>query len=192
MVNYDCLKDEELVELSRQGDSKAIDALTLRYIPTARLYASRYNISNMENSDLVQEGLIGFLSAVYSYKTDSCASFSTFTHCCIRNRITSVVRSTLSQKRIPESAIVPLEEQSDSTDCQPSPEELLISDKGADYIADIIKQSLSKQEQDVFHLYLKGFSYDEIAHRTSISLKAVDSTMQRARKKLREKLSFYK
>lgn len=192
MVNYNCLKDEELVGLSRQGDSKAIDTLTLRYIPTARLYASRYNISNMEISDLVQEGLIGFLSAVYSYKTDSCASFSTFAHCCIRNRITSVVRSALSQKHIPESAIVPLEQQADSSDRQPSPEELLISEKGAVYIADTIRQSLSKQERDVFHLYLKGFSYDEIADMTSLSVKAVDSTMQRARKKLREKLSFYK
>ena len=192
MVNFDCLKDEQLLELSRQGDSKAVDALTLRYIPTARLYANKYNINNMETSDLVQEGLIGFLSAVYSYKTDSNASFSTFAHCCIRNRITSIVRCALSQKRIPENAIVPLEQQADSSDCQPSPEELLISEKGAIYIADTIRQFLSQQEQDVFKLFLKGFSYDEIAEKTSLSSKAVDSTMQRARKKLREKLSFYK
>ncbi len=192
MLNYDLVKDEELVILANEGDSKAMDVLTLRYIPIAKIYAAKYNINHLEKCDLVQEGIIGFLSGVYSYKNGSVASFSTFASCCIRNRIISVVRSALSQKHIPDTMLVPLEEHSDSADIQPTPEELLMSEKEAEYISQIIKDCLSQQEQKVFNLYLKGFSYEQMAKKADLSMKAVDSTMQRARRKLREKLSFYK
>lgn len=192
MADYNSLKDEELVSLSIEGDSKAIDILTLRYIPVAGHIANRYNLNTFESPDLVQEGIIGFLSAVESFNTEGNASFSTFASCCIRNRIISVVRSALSQKRIPQGMIVPLELQCDSCDSKPTPEELLISEKGAQYISEIIHSCLSEQEQKIFNLYLSGMTYDEMAEKTGISSKAVDSTLQRARKKLREKLSSYK
>lgn len=192
MADYNSLKDEELVRLCNEGDSKAMDTLTLRYIPLAKHLASKYNLSHLEKNDLVQEGIIGFLSGVYSYKSGSAASFSTFATCCMKNRIVSIVRSALSGKHIPDGMIVPLELQCDSSDSQPTPEELLISEKGAEYISEIIRQSLSEQEQRIFNLYLSGLSYDEMAINTGISQKAVDNALQRARKKLREKLSFYK
>ena len=192
MTDYNSLKDEKLLELSREGDSKATDILTLRYIPVAGHIANRYNLNTFETSDLIQEGIIGFLSAVDSYKSETGAAFSTFASCCIRNRIISVVRSALSQKRIPEGMIVPLELQCDSTDTQPTPEELLISEKGAQYISEIITSCLTEQEQKIFTLYLGGMTYEQMAEKTGISSKAVDSTLQRARKKLREKLSSYK
>ena len=192
MADYNSLKDEELVSLSAKGDTKAADILTLRYIPVAGHIAKRYNLNTFENSDLVQEGIIGFLSAGESFNPESTATFSTFASCCIRNRIISVVRSALSQKRVPEGMIVPLELQCDSSDTKPTPEEILISEKGAQYITEIINSCLSGQEQRIFNLYLAGMTYDEMAAKTGISSKAVDSTLQRARKKLREKLSSYK
>ena len=48
-----------------------------------------------------------------------------------------------------------------------------------------INQSLSKMEQEVLFLYLNGCTYQEIAHKQAVSVKAVDNAIQRVRKKLK-------
>ena len=189
MLDYSLIKDEELVKLSKNNDNEAFAVLTERYIPTAMYHASRFSGLYTEKEDLAQEGILGFIAAVYSFDESKGFAFSTFAGSCIRNRIISAVRTISSKKQIPLELIVPLEEQSNSASDEKTPEESLISQAEIERIGSLIDSELTEKEKSVFLLFLQGMTYEQIAQKTSVTPKSVDGTLQRVRKKLREKLS---
>ncbi len=189
ILNYINLSDEQLISLIKKNDSDAFSVLTARYTDKARLIAMSFKNTSVEKDDLIQEGMIGFLSAVRSFKNDGSCSFATYASHCIKNKILSVIRTSSSKKRIPTDLVIPFQEHSDITEIVPSPEERLISKSEAEYISSVISSSLSSLESRIFMLYLTGLSYSEIAASVGASPKSVDGALQRARKKLREKLS---
>lgn len=188
MVNYSALNDEQLVKLSQSNDRQALGELAHRYSKVSFGIASTFTADAEECADLSQEGMIGFLSAVYSYCEKGKASFLTYASHCIRNRILSALRKNTTNRRIPDSLLVSLEQISETSVDPDTPEELLISENNAKLVASFIEECLSKQEKSVLILYLSGISYAEIAKRLNLSAKSVDSALQRSRKKLREKL----
>lgn len=188
-MDYSLLKDEELVALCKSNDSRAFSVLTERYISVSGLHASGFYGAPIEKEDLVQEGMLGFIAAVYAYDENSSASFSTFAGHCIKNRIISALRSTGSAKRIPAEMTVPLEERQDSPSDQLTPEESFISQKESERISLMIETELTEKERNVFLRFLQGMSYKQIADECGCTPKSVDGTLQRIRKKLREKLS---
>lgn len=188
MINYSALNDEELVELSQNNNQNALSELSLRYSKVSFGIASTFAENSDICDDLSQEGMLGFLSAVYSYENNSKASFLTYASRCIRNRILSALRKSTSTKRIPDSLLISLEQISDTFADRDTPEELFISHNNAKFITALIEELLSNQEKDVLTLFLSGISYSDIAKKLNLSQKAVDSTLQRAKKKLREKL----
>ena len=54
-----------------------------------------------------------------------------------------------------------------------------------------INKDLTKLEQEVFHLKLKGYDYKEIAKRLNKSPKAVDNTIQRIKVKIKNILDYF-
>lgn len=189
MLDYSLLKDEELVALCRNNDDNAFSVLTERYIPLSRILASRFCSCETEKDDLAQEGMLGFLAAVYAYKKTYGASFSTFAGHCMKNRIISTVRTANSKKRVPVQMTVPLEEQDNFISDALTPEESFISRENSEIITALIEKALTEKERRVFLLFLQGMSYEQIAAKCSCTVKSVDGTLQRVRKKLREKLS---
>lgn len=189
MLDYSLLKDEELISLCRANDDKAFSVLTERYIPTAKIHASRFSGVNAEKEDLIQEGLLGFTAAVYAFDEKRGFAFSTLANSCIRNRIISAVRTISSKKQIPFELIIPLEDQSGFISGEQNPEESLISQSEAERINKLIEAELTEKEKAIFLLFLQGLSYEQISVRCDCTQKSVDGTLQRVRKKLREKLS---
>ncbi|MBQ3136737.1 MAG: sigma-70 family RNA polymerase sigma factor [Clostridia bacterium] len=188
MGNYFQLNDEQLTVLAVEKDSEALTVLTERYMNVAKYIASSFSSDNEKISDLVQEGMLGFLGAVYSYEKDGKASFNTYASHCIRNRIISVIRATNTARHIPEDMIVSLDSQRNREGGELTPEESLLSDERAEYITSVIKGELTEKEREIFMLYLGGASYCDIAERTATTVKSVDSALQRARKKLKKRL----
>ncbi len=186
-MDYCLLSDRELLPLFRDNDMKAVDVLTQRYMEKAKLIALSLNAKGFEVADLMQEGMLGFLSATCSFREGQNASFSTFAGICMKNSMISFIRKSSSKKHIPPELIVSIEDSDDPT-LSMSPEEIFISGQNAQYISDIIAMQLTEKEQRVFRLYLSGLSYEEIAASVGSTPKAVDSTLQRARKKLRLQL----
>ncbi len=188
MTDYLTLSDEQLLQFYSEDCQQALEALTDRYMKTAKLIAKSLGIPSGETSDYVQEGMIGFLSAVCSYEKSRQTKFSSFACACIKNRMLSVLRKSAAKGNIPAELIVSYEEQSQNLLSDLTPEEQVISEKN---IVDILSaiENLTAQEQSVFRLYLTGLSYEEIAEKMSVTVKAVDGTLQRARKKLRKTLS---
>lgn len=188
MEKYLRLNDEQLTFLASEKDDSALEVLTGRYLNVARYIASDFSSDSEEVSDLVQEGMLGFLAAVYSYKKEGTASFNTYASCCIRNRIISVIRTANNSKHIPEDMIVSLESQRNRGAHGLTPEEIILSDEGAERINEAINSELTEKERETFMLYLAGSSYNDIAEKTGSSVKGVDSALQRARKKLKIRL----
>ena len=189
-MDYSLLKDEEIVIFCKENNDEAFSVLTKRYTEVAEIVASSFADTGMEKADLVQESMLAFISAVYSFNDEKGCSFRTYASRCMRNRIISLLRGLSSKKRVPYFLTVSLEDNTELISA-PSPEESLASENSAVYIHSVIDDSLSDREKKVFSLFLTGYSYEEISVRLGTSPKAVDSTLQRARKKLREKLSSY-
>lgn len=188
MDNYFQLSDEQLVFLAVERDDEALAVLTERYMNVAKYIALSFSSDSEVISDLVQEGMIGFLGAVYSYDKDGGASFNTYASRCMKNRIIGVLRATNTKRHIPEDMIVSLDSQINSGARELTPEESLLSDKNAEYITSVINGELSEREREIFMLHLAGSSYCDIAKKTDTTVKSVDSALQRARKKLKKRL----
>lgn len=184
MTDYSVKTDERLVALCRKDDPEAWKELCLRYSLVSRTVSLKFKSSGVETDDLTQEGLLGFLSAVHSYKEDKGVTFKTYAWTCIRNKIINAVRSKGNMIDECQS----LNFIGDVADVSLTPEERLVSESSAKAIAEVINGKLSSKEKKVLSLYLEGRTYEEIGNFLSMSIKSVDGSLQRARKKLRAEL----
>lgn len=178
--------DETLVMLARKGDNNAMAALISSIFPLVKARAAAVAGKNLEADDLAQEGMLGFLSAVYSFKPGGEATFRTYASACIKNRIISAVRSQLSRKNMPLNFSVPLSDDDiDSEAANADPQNILIAQEETSRLLGILNGQLSGFEKKVIKHYLSGFSYEQTAQKLGTSSKAVDNALQRAKKKLK-------
>ncbi|MCR4615578.1 MAG: sigma-70 family RNA polymerase sigma factor [Clostridiales bacterium] len=188
MKNTPFLTDEQLVSLARRGDDSAMAILIARITPAVQARAAVNSVgSSVEFDDLTQEGMLGFLKAVYSFDEEGGASFRTYANTCINNRIVSVLRRQSRGKDIPSPAIVSLDEADFElpASSDDDPQEIISAEESVRQLDDTLSRKLSTMEKKVADLYLSGLSYGDIAVRLGISDKAVDNAIQRMRKKLR-------
>ena len=182
------ISDEELVRLVQSGDEKAAALLFSRMMPLVKRKAADYAFrSAVDMDDFVQEGFMGLLCAVNTYRQDGEASFRTYAGICVNNRIISVVKSSLRQKNFPLNNYVPYGEGEEFPIVQTvqNPEEHIIAQEEEARIYRIIDKCLSDFERRVFQLFLSGHSYDEIGTLTDSTAKSADNALQRVRRKLR-------
>lgn len=187
------LSDQQVAELVNEGDTDAFVELTARYMGLIRAKAASFRAIPLEAEDLYQEGLMGLLHAAHSYRADGSASFKTYAGICIYHQMVTACRSAFSRKNLPLHNFVSFHdaEQEETwnfplvSDQIANPETLLIDRENLEGLRARINQSLSKMEQRVLFLYLNGCTYQEIAQKQSISVKAVDNAIQRVRKKLK-------
>ena len=71
------LSDEKLQALSASGNSEAEELLIRRYTRVVKALARPYFLTGASSEDLIQEGMIGLLSALRSYDPHGGASFKT-------------------------------------------------------------------------------------------------------------------
>lgn len=172
--------DEELAALVQEGNEQAMAVLVSRMLSDVTYQASRINSSSVERDDLVQEGMLGLISAARRYKPNENATFRTFANVCIRNRMQSALRSGNDKK-----VYVSLDETLLIRDPSKTPEEKFDDEEDLSRIKILIRERLSKLESDVMTLWLEGDSYEEISNKLNISQKSVDNALQRIRKKLK-------
>lgn len=186
--SFDSLADEQLVVSSKNGNNEAVAVLVTRMLPAIRSIASGSSgVYGIDREDLIQEGLIGLLSAIRSF--DSCreASFRTFAGVCISNSIRSAVRKTLGKTEIPLKAIVSIDDAAYLPSSHlDDPQNIIVGNEEAVRLIKHMDKQLSKTEHSVLQLYLLGDSYSVIAKKLSLpNEKSVDNALQRIRKKLK-------
>lgn len=185
------LTDEELIAQARTGQKGAEEELAQRYIRLVRICSRPFFLSGGDSEDLIQEGMLGLLSAIREFDPQKGASFKTYAEICIRNRIQSAIRSASRKKHAPLNDGVSLDEVlSDETQSlgtqyfQRSPEEQVLARETENEFITAYSQRLSRFESQILSLYLDGLSYQEMAVITRRDVKAVDNAVQRIRKKL--------
>lgn len=179
------LTDEQLTQLVKQGDELAFEEITIRYLYLINTLAKQYYTSGYDINDFTQEGLLGLLSACKSYNENGTASLKSYITVCIRNVFVSLVRKNGTQKEIPESQLVSIDEIDASAfnDENADPEKLLLNKEHLNGLLSQLKNNLSQMEWNVLTLYIAGYSYSEIAKALDVTLKSVDNALQRIKKK---------
>lgn len=149
--------------------------------------AKKYINSPLEMDDLIQEGMIGLLAAINSYNSEKGASFITYATKCINTSILGALRKLSRLKDIPQSNIIPLENE-DSFDSKfaLSAEDEYLAKESVSNLSHALYEELSSFENEVLRLSISGCSYSEIAKRLDKNEKAIDNAIQRIRKKLRD------
>lgn len=93
MIDYTNYTDSELRQLALAGDTAAEEELIERYAKLVRVCARPYFLAGGDSEDLMQEGMLGLLSAIRNYDESGGASFRTFAEICIRNRVLEAVKA---------------------------------------------------------------------------------------------------
>lgn len=188
------MSDEKLALKAADGDEHSFAALFLRYEKVIEIKASKFrNVGlGQDKLDFMQEGTIGFLGAVRTYKMDGGAAFASYASKCIQNKMLTLYKRSSRQKHIPLNSFVSLSGREDFEtiikDIPQSsivdPEAALLERERIELLHKRIRETLSNMEHNVFTLYLRGMTYLEIAAALELSVKSVDNAFQRIRRKL--------
>ncbi len=180
--NYHKMSDEELVQLCKVCDDKALTLLIERLGGVIGNCVDNFSDSRFEREDLVQEGLVASFRAILSYDSSKGASLRTFAGVCITNALKNFVKKKDNGLITADADFVPLV---DETAGETTTEDEYISSENYKNLRRSLKEILSETEYKVFSLFAEGLSYSEISKKTGQSFKSVDTAMQRVRKKLK-------
>lgn len=188
--NPEGMDDEELLRLAKEGSEGAITELIHRHAPMVQKLAARYSGPWLDAEDLAQEGLLGLLAAVRSYRSGGGASFGTYAAVCVRHRMLSELKRVGSLRNIPASELASLDDGdvADLADGQAEPEKLVLEREEALRLRQRLGQELTELEYEVLMYHLRAYSYEEIADALHIGTKTVDNALQRVRRKLASRI----
>jgi RNA polymerase sporulation-specific sigma factor len=160
--------------------------LLAKYLPLVRKITRPYYFIGGDNDDLVQEGMIGLLLAVRSFRMDTDVSFETYATKCIRNRVINGIKSSNRLKHRPLGDYISLSEDSLVSAVSGNPEEDFIQREKERELIETAKLRLSPLEWEVFQCFLQGQTYREISTLIHKPVKSVDNAITRIRWKLKE------
>lgn len=198
MINYSELDDNRLQEQAAVGDRQAEERLVVKYMRLVRRCSRPFFLVGGAPEDLIQEGMLGLLSAIRQYDPQQNAAFKTYAELCIKNRLLSAVKTDSRLKHNPLNDGLPLDSLLSEESQIPllaytelfrrTPEEQVLARENKMELQQSFKRCLSPMERNVLRLYLDGLSYQEIAEQTGKPIKAVDNAIQRIRRKLAQNL----
>lgn len=199
-LSIQSMTDEQLCARAATGDRAAEEALVLRYSRLVRVCSRPFFLAGGDSEDLIQEGMLGLLSAIREYRADRGAQFRTFAELCIRRRIISAVRLAAGGRHSPLNNYVSLEPSLflANQDFAPfgtaypshrNPEDVFIHQETMSALEEAFRNQLTDLEAHVLARYLEGASYAEIAEEVHRSTKSVDNAVQRIRRKIARHIS---
>ena len=199
MEKYSTMSDNDLIALARKGDRVAEEQLALRYTRLVKVCSRPYFLVGGAGEDLIQEGMLGLLSAIREYDPSLNATFKTYAEVCVKRRIYSAIKTASRKKHEPLNDMVSFDDvlsdeklsaaASYGEAYRRSPEEQVLARESAEEIIQTYSRCLSKFETEILKLYLNGSSYSEIAEACGKTEKSVDNAVQRIRRKLARSLS---
>ena len=186
-LSNNIIDDNILVSRAKSGNAEALTTLLEKYSEKIMQKSLTFkNLNGLESDDLYQEGMIGFVAAVYSFDERLGVQFSTYANTIAVRKMLSAIRKANNKSNIPLQYYVSLEDEEDLLSHLPTPEEIVMFNEELDLINDFIENNLSKSEKKVFRLNVAGLSYSEIAEILECDEKFVDNALQRIRRKLRK------
>jgi len=188
--DFSSLSDEALCAKSAAGSSAAEEELVRRYGRLVRASARPLFLAGGDSEDLIQEGMLGLLTAIRSFDPAKAASFHTYAEICIRSKLVTAVRAAQRDKHLPLNHSISFETPLfDGTSeflfsSEESPEDVVIGREELQERIDALKGQLSGFEAEILSYYLGGLSCAEIASRVGRTTKSIDNAVQRIRRKM--------
>ncbi len=188
------ISDSEKAVLAAGGDRGAEEFLIKKYTGVVRAKCRSYYIKGADKEDLIQEGMIGLIEAIREYSPDRNLTFRTFAEVCITRQILTAVRAGNRLKHLPLNMSISFDQCREDSDpiaetlpdqSAVNPEEQVILKEDRRRLHESVNSLLTWQEQTVFTAYMDGYSYERIAHSMCLSIKAVDNSLQRVKRKIR-------
>lgn len=182
--------EDKLIELSQQGDLDAFEKLIIDYEKKIYVIAYRFMGNEHDAKDLTQETFIKAFNNIKNFRRES--SFSTWI-CRIANN--ACIDELRKIKRRPCDSLdeeINLDEGSVSKqvkDERPTPEEVYETEELNQYLQKMLNELNENFRMVVVLRDIEGYSYEEIAEITNVSLGTVKSRLYRARKELKERIS---
>ena len=182
--------DEALCALAAAGNREAEEVLVTRYNRLVRTCARPFFLIGGDSEDLIQEGMLGLLTAIRGFDLRRDTAFRAYAEICIRSRLITAVRAAQGGKHSPLNHSISFEPPLfDGTNAQlfssvESPEDVIIGREELKERLDALKGQLSELEANILPLYLNGLSCGEIAKQVDRSQKSVDNAIQRIRRKM--------
>ena len=192
------LTDEEIILDAQNGKAEAVNTLLSKYKSLVNKIARSYFLIGGDMEDIVQEGMIGLYKAIINFSTEKHASFKTFASTCIKHQIQTAVKVASSERNMILSTAMPIVEQVKQEDEEefeilipsslPSPDDKVLEIERITELKEAICKALSTLENKILALYLRGYSYNEIAELGNLNKKSIDNGLSR----IKNKLSFLK
>lgn len=184
---------EKLVELAQTGLSEALDIIIEKYYPMVIKISSKYYAPWAEFEDIVQNGLIGLIKAVFYFDNEK-SSFNSFAWRSIEGEVQTFI-TYLNRKKnkiLSESSSIDSFDEEDGSEQA----EYSLADNTIDIhkkiFIDIIKETIMSHlkdlEIDIFEMWLQNYSYEEIQEKLNVNFKKVDNTIQKAKRIGRKKI----
>lgn len=184
-TSYHLLNDNILAVLSKKGDEKAFEEITIRYIKLICTVAKEYKAYGYETQDFVQEGLLAFLVACKSYCPDSGSSFKNYAVKCAKNRFKDIIKKANSKGTVPTKDIISMDSLEHEEDNLQNVEDYVLEREYLKTLTSHISSMLNFSENQVFTMYIQGYSYKDIAKNLNLTTKQVDNILQKIKRKLR-------
>jgi RNA polymerase sporulation-specific sigma factor len=188
---------ERHVLAAQSGDQRAFDLVLARCDYIARRTIEPFFLQGADREDLLQEARVGLLKAVRDYHNgDAGLAFTAFAALCCKRQVVTAVKAASRQKHTPlnysHSLSEPTSAGADTVweDCiSSSPFDDLCSfianRQAAATIRRGLREALGELERQVTGLYLAGFTREEISAILGRTRRCVESTLWRAKAKLR-------
>ncbi len=186
---------DELVKLAQEGIMEAMNFVVERFYPMVIRISNQYYTEWTEKDDLIQNGLVGVLKAVFYYKEGK-SSFSSFAWKSIDSEIKSFL-TYLNRKKnkiLTDSFKVDLlnEEGTEDKTIGMSYESSSLSEYFYDKFIESCSEILEEEEFNLWEMYLQKLSYKEMSKITEKTTKYIDNSLQRIKQKIKPTVEIYK
>lgn len=193
------VNDVELIERFNQGDEEALKLLIQRYRKVAYVYIERYFTlfpNMLEKRELYQLSLISLYRSILGYKKEVECSFSHYFSVVFERDILMLLRHFKANNakanfhcvsldmRVAETDGIFLSDLLENRHDYFEPEKCM--DKSTMY--EVIENELNRyneKEQKIFHMWMQGYTYKEIAKACVSEEKHVEYVIRKIRFRLR-------
>lgn len=196
------MNDNELVFLANDNNEDAINLIIDKYSKLINTilneFTKIYNIVGIDRLDLFQEGLIGLINAIRTFRKEKDVLFYTYASKCIKYSILSEIRKSFRNKNKILNSSYSLDllydDSSESLydiikDIESDPSNIIINNESYDELFNNINSLLSKNEKEIFNLKIKGLSNREIALLLEKDSKYVENSLFRINRKYKKNLT---
>ena len=200
---------DELAMLAKGGDEEALRRVYEESRDMLRSKANLYFMVGADRDDVMQEGMIGLLSAIRTFDPEAGASFKTFSEFCVKRRIINAVKMAGRLKHKPLNDSVSIDavtENQDSEGNRPGaigieetlrapnatdPEEIVLLTDLLGYVESNAQALFSDMERTVWTAYVQGLSTAQISEKLNKPYKSVENALTRIKGKIEKLVSLY-